>query len=986
MMTANHVMIAANSRLTRTLMQQRVTSGVSEGVTTEACTRETPEILTWEQWWRDWEARQVIQGRLSAQSLPQRVLSPFEATQQWAHLLHQHLRDEPAFALFDGPDTARELYQAWSLWHECVLGFEDESSPIVATENDLSEFLTEHNHYGEARLWHTLAGHYRRFLDENRFLDGPTHQRWRYHQLRTQVEAGTADLPETLTLAGFDEWSPAMRAVVALMQTAGVTVREDTSAEIARPQVQTAVLADARSEWQQAAHWAAQTLAELSQYTPFGQLRIGLVAPDWQGLQPHLKRALDDALHQTFGQPLSGLADTAASAPSLVNFSQGDALSQLPIVDNALQTLALALQPEKPLSYQAWSDWLCSPYTAGLRAQRQALDKRLRRWQWSQVVWPSLLKHLKTEASGRALLPIRLERGFEAVLAREAVSRVSVSEFVERARQLLADMAWADPAGASSKVASEVSYAGEKTSLSSREQQQKQAFLEALDAFAGLSLNPREQRPHQWLTLLRRFLSERVHQPESLAQAPIQVMGMLEAGGQAFDALWVLQLTDQNWPRPPKPNAFLPVALQRAHACPRSSVEREFDYAQRVTGRLRQSASQSVWSYPRLDGEATVLPSPLIEAVLLADREQTSSSATSFAVEGTKQDLIDRQAVADPVTWVLDDCAPPVASGEELPGGVGILTAQSKCPLMAFMDFRLGARNGLEEVEEGVPRHHLGTLVHWVLEHFWRAQRTQTQLLALSDAERETLVADLVQQGLAELAERYPVTLLKLEQHRLTRLVLDWLALEAKRSPFEVVAFEKAYPIELAGMRLQIKVDRVDALAGTAPEQRHLLLDYKTGKASANDLWQWPIKAPQLAAYLYAVDDVGALGYGILHSDDGVRVSALLADGGAIELTGRQIDVSTEAKKDGREDFDQAWYDALQSLKQQVWQLAEGIQQGEAAMCLMPGRSEKDLTYAASQLALRLPEARYQWEEASRMGQRAEQRTEQMTDFEETQA
>ncbi|WP_019896084.1 PD-(D/E)XK nuclease family protein [Hydrogenovibrio halophilus] len=982
MMTANHVMIAANSRLTRTLMQQRVT----DGVIAESRTRETPEILTWEQWWRDWEARQVIQGRLSAQTLPQRVLSPFEATQQWAHLLHRHLSDQPAFALFDGPDTARELYQAWSLWHECVLGFEGESSPVVATENDLAAFLAEHSHSGEARLWHALADHYRQFLHQHRFLDGPTYQRWRYHQLKTQVEAGAAGLPETLTLAGFDEWPPAMRSVIALMRNAGVTVNEDASAEVARPQVQTAVLPDARSEWHQAAHWAAQTLAELSESRPLAQIRIGLVAPDWQGLQPHLKRALDEALHQTFGQPLSGLSDTAASTPSLVNFSQGDALSQLPIVDNALQTLDLALQPEKPLSYQVWSDWLCSPYTAGLRTQRQALDKRLRRWQWSQVVWPSLLKHLKTEASGHARLPTRLARGFETVLAREAVSRVSVGEFVERARQLLADLAWADPAGSSSKAASDVSFAGEKTSLSSREQQQKQAFLEALDAFAGLSLSPCEQRPHQWLTLLRRFLSERVHQPESLAEAPIQVMGMLEAGGQAFDALWVLQLTDQNWPRPPKPNAFLPVALQRAHACPRSSVEREFDYAQGVTERLRQSAPQSVWSYPRLDGEATVLPSPLIEAVLLADRDQASPSATSYAVEGARPDLIARQAVADPVIWVRDDRAPPVEAGEELPGGVGILTAQSQCPLMAFMDFRLGARYGLEEVEDGVPRHHLGTLVHWVLEHFWRAQRTQAQLLALSDSERETRVADLVQEGLAELADRYPATLLKLEQRRLTRLVLDWLALEAARSPFEVVAFEQAYPIELAGMRLQIKVDRVDALAGTAPEQRHLLLDYKTGKASAKDLWQWPIKAPQLAAYLYAVDDVGALGYGILHSDDGVRVSALLADGEAIELTGRQIDVSAEAKKDGRTDFDQAWYEALQTLKQQVWQLAEGIQQGDAAMCLMPGRSEKDLAYAAAQLAMRLPEARYQWEEANHTEPMTDPITDPATDTQETQA
>ena len=138
--------------------------------------------------------------------------------------------------------------------------------------------------------------------------------------------------------------------------------------------------------------------------------------------------------------------------------------------------------------------------------------------------------------------------------------------------------------------------------------------------------------------------------------------------------------------------------------------------------------------------------------------------------------------------------------GEDLPGGVGILTAQSQCPLMAFLDYRLGARYGLETVEEGVPRHHLGTLVHEVLEQFWRQHQTQQGLLNLSQDQLRDDVAERVRQGLADLGDHYPASLLTLEQQRLTELILRWLALEAQRSPFEVVAFEQAYPVTLAQM------------------------------------------------------------------------------------------------------------------------------------------------------------------------------------------
>ena len=56
---------------------------------------------------------------------------------------------------------------------------------------------------------------------------------------------------------------------------------------------------------------------------------------------------------------------------------------------------------------------------------------------------------------------------------------------------------------------------------------------------------------------------------------PLQILGLLEAAGQPFDALWVMGMDGRNWPPPAQPNPLLPIALQRAQLMPRSSSQRE---------------------------------------------------------------------------------------------------------------------------------------------------------------------------------------------------------------------------------------------------------------------------------------------------------------------------------------------------------------------------------------------------------------------------
>ena len=80
-----------------------------------------------------------------------------------------------------------------------------------------------------------------------------------------------------------------------------------------------------------------------------------------------------------------------------------------------------------------------------------------------------------------------------------------------------------------------------------------------------------------------------------------------------------------------------------------------------------------------------------------------------------------------------------------------------------------------------------------------------------------------------------PQPYLDLEGARLTGLVTGWLRYEVTRIPFEVAATEAEEKISIAGLDLQLRLDRIDRLA----DESLLVIDYKTGDVSPK-LWELP--------------------------------------------------------------------------------------------------------------------------------------------------
>jgi RecB family exonuclease len=90
-----------------------------------------------------------------------------------------------------------------------------------------------------------------------------------------------------------------------------------------------------------------------------------------------------------------------------------------------------------------------------------------------------------------------------------------------------------------------------------------------------------------------------------------------------------------------------------------------------------------------------------------------------------------------------------------------------------------------------------------------------------------------------------PAALRRLEAERLAALLLEWLAMEEQRPPFEVECLEMWHRENLGQLTIQTRIDRIDRLPGHG----RVILDYKTGRPAVRDwLGERPVE-PQLPLY-----------------------------------------------------------------------------------------------------------------------------------------
>ncbi len=87
---------------------------------------------------------------------------------------------------------------------------------------------------------------------------------------------------------------------------------------------------------------------------------------------------------------------------------------------------------------------------------------------------------------------------------------------------------------------------------------------------------------------------------------------------------------------------------------------------------------------------------------------------------------------------------------------------------------------------------------------------------------------------------------IELEQERLTTLIHEWVECERERSAFAISDLECEKILQLDGLSLKLKVDRIDRTA----DGKTVLIDYKTGAVQNINKWFGErIEDPQLPLY-----------------------------------------------------------------------------------------------------------------------------------------
>ena len=894
------LVLCATSRLAQSLRWQDDRAHVAAG-DTRWPTLNTATVV---QWFATLAEEALLRGQATGPLLS-RVLDPFQQQLLWERVIAESIPDH-VVSFFDVPGMAVTAAEAHALM--VVWGI----APVAAYVTDeAQEFLR----------WR------RKFLElctASELIDAAQLQ----GAVLELIERGAVKLPRDVYFAGFDNITPQEQRLKALLAKQGVTVADWQFVETAPPSLEIRMLPEADAERRAVAQWAAVQLAQ----NPAVQL--GIVVPNLGNARDAIESALDDALHPALLRP------SRVEAPRCYNFSLGKPLTQHPLAAVALELIALTCGSGEVeqgrigelLRHPCWS---AAIHEADARAR---LEGALREKIPATTTVARVLSFAQWfDQDGEPKTLPQLLNNIAAIetTRREWKKRALPSQWAARFRQLLRAAGWP----------------GER-SLSSHEFQARQAFIDELDKLAALDGILGEIPVRDAHRRLSQLCNAHVFQAETTGEPHVQVVGMLEAGGMHFDALWVMGMTDDIWPPMPRPNPLLPAELQRKVGSPNASAQVQLAFASSIHQRLLQCASDIVFSFARMDGATELRASPLLTPYLQSVRPEL--------VEGLPFDKLraNGNIWADPID---DSTAPPVQEGEYVSGGTGLLKAQAICPAWAYFRYRLGAKK-LQTPVEGIDAAARGSIVHEALRSFWVATGSSSTLRAMNDSERSAAIDNAVDTALTEYdaehrAAPLPPVFRKLERERLQRLLGNWLAVELQREqPFSVVSCEERITVDIEGIQCNLQIDRIDQLE----DGRRIVIDYKTGGVSGYRSWaDMRISDPQLpiyAAIAQSEQATAAVAFGKVQLDDSAFLGIASDDGLLPRVPG--ID-----SRDGRKVFNADefadWQAVLTHWRSSIQEIVLEVKFGAAAVIVA---DEADLKYCDVLPLLRLAERRAQWE------------------------
>jgi probable DNA repair protein len=634
--------------------------------------------------------------------------------------------------------------------------------------------------------------------------------------MRGAVDEGLVRLPaHGVMLVGFDGMTPAQTKLVEVFRSAGVDVQEFMPGMKAAQRMLVEA-ADEQEELQVAARWVRRFLEEQP------GTKVAVIVP---GLEKQ-RREIDRVFREVLAPELEDIRSRNEVGP--YEFSLGVALSETPMVATALDLVRWVVGA---LPLERVSGLLLSPYFAmtdeeqGARAEFDAFELRKTRMLRPEISLDAMFDAVGgSKRKGKLSRVSGALRGIRAVANRlQGMTARTHAEWAEGMRELLEAAAWGSAEG--------------ETSV---EFQTRRKWESALDELATLDFDGVEVEFTQALAALERIARQTTFAPES-RDAPVQVMGPLEAAGGTFDAVWFLRAGDLSWPAVAAANPLLPWAMQRELAMPGVDAARDAEQARLVTERVAASAKTVMFSYAKESADGRQRASQVLEALALE-----ATTAADFLTPESPRVTVDLEEVEDNVTVAqLPD--------RVLRGGAKVLELQAACGFRAFAEHRLGSTE-LESVELGMDALESGVVVHRVMEIFWGQVKTQDALREMSWVDRDAALDTAIDEGLRKIANlsasEWDDAYVTMQRERLRRLLRPWLEHELARPKFEVKQREEQTDnVQIGPLHLSLRVDRLDETEGG-----ELVIDYKTGRAATADWLSERPDAPQLPLYAVMSD------------------------------------------------------------------------------------------------------------------------------------
>lgn len=640
-----------------------------------------------------------------------------------------------------------------------------------------------------SRAFLTWAYHFQKICRENNWID----QHSLCDLITEKIQNKLIKVPEHLLLIGFTEIAPQYQNLLHICEEQGTTI-EYEHLDTINKSASCIGLTDSENELLTMARWAKSWL-DKQPNSPIGCII------------PNLDIQRDSALR---------IFSNVFQNKDVFNISAGKKLTTYPIIQTALKLLSLN---DKPLPFHELSRILRSPFLGESEREqykRANLDAYLRQSNTHTIhlLDPKIKQYCP-------MLATRFENYLQQKKEYETYQTFHI--WTHLIVELLTLLGWP----------------GERIINSEEYQVIHHSWLPLLNELATFDSVLKPEQYENVLHYLTLLANQTVFQPET-PEAPIQILGLLEAAGMPFEAAWVMGLDDTSWPLRPRPNPFIPRVLQKKLKMPNASAERELSYCKELMLQLKNGAKQIIFSYPLQEADYELRASNLLQDFpIISCDELTLTPFTS-----PEKKLFDSQKIE----FLQDEKARVVDQNEKITGGVSIFKEQAACPFKAFAKLRLHAKP-FEETTQSLRAVDRGSIVHKALEIIWRELMDSQSLKNQSELELKNLISKASEhaiESVIKMSGNEQKRYLTLEKHRLEKIILEWLNTEKERPDFKVIAHEQEKITTVANIPITIRIDRIDELANGDK----LIIDYKTGKYNhANDWFGERLDEPQLPLY-----------------------------------------------------------------------------------------------------------------------------------------